>query len=299
MRVKRQLNPGGLFVQWIHVYEFNDRLLATILRALDAEFRDYEVYAANDGDLIIVASPKRFPRAQRANSPRGRRLSPMLERVRLRTVDELQLAALQASGRSRAVAGVRRRRQFGLLSARRPGRADGPVRRRRGQRPHAHRHGPHSRNGIAWRPGTQRRCDCRQRHLAPAAASACRIREGNDRVPAHRRDGRSFIGADATRHRSAARNPVGLRKRASRRYPARAHAARGKRRQPHGRALAGHRPVERPALGAVRGKDRSCELANGSTCSRPSRPAMRRAWPLSERDLRTKATRTTPSEPTP
>jgi spermidine synthase len=89
-RVKRQLNPGGLFVQWIQVYEFNDRLLAMILRALDAEFDDYAVYAANDGDLVIVASPTRLPESPSGAFATWPGMRPLLERVRLASLDEVE-----------------------------------------------------------------------------------------------------------------------------------------------------------------------------------------------------------------
>jgi spermidine synthase len=52
---KRYLAPGGLFVQWLQGYEFNDRLMASILAALGENFADYEIYEANPGDLLIVA----------------------------------------------------------------------------------------------------------------------------------------------------------------------------------------------------------------------------------------------------
>jgi hypothetical protein len=52
---KRYLAPGGLFVQWLHIYELNDRLLGSMLAALGENFADYEVYAANSSDLIVVA----------------------------------------------------------------------------------------------------------------------------------------------------------------------------------------------------------------------------------------------------
>lgn len=52
---KRYLAPGGLFVQWLHIYELNDRLLASMLAALGENFADYEVYAANSSDLLVVA----------------------------------------------------------------------------------------------------------------------------------------------------------------------------------------------------------------------------------------------------
>jgi len=53
--VKRYLAPGGLLVQWLQTYEFNDRLLASILAALGENFADFEVYEMNGVDLIVVA----------------------------------------------------------------------------------------------------------------------------------------------------------------------------------------------------------------------------------------------------
>jgi len=60
---KRYLAPGGLFVQWLHVYEFNDRLLGSIVSALGENFADYEIYESNPGDLLLVAVAEgRVPR---------------------------------------------------------------------------------------------------------------------------------------------------------------------------------------------------------------------------------------------
>ena len=53
--VKRYLAPGGLLVQWLQTYEFNDRLLGSILAALGENFSDYEIYELNGVDLIVVA----------------------------------------------------------------------------------------------------------------------------------------------------------------------------------------------------------------------------------------------------
>jgi len=61
--VKRYLTPGGLLVQWLQVYEFNDRLLGSILAALGENFADYEMYELNGVDLIVVAVAEgRVPR---------------------------------------------------------------------------------------------------------------------------------------------------------------------------------------------------------------------------------------------
>lgn len=68
---KRYLAPGGLFVQWLHLYEFNDRLLGSILAALDENFSDYELYETNSDDIVAVAvaagrvpRPAGFPQAE-------------------------------------------------------------------------------------------------------------------------------------------------------------------------------------------------------------------------------------------
>jgi len=53
--IKRYLAPGGVLVQWVQLYEFNDRLLGSILAALGKNFADYEVYETNGLDLVVVA----------------------------------------------------------------------------------------------------------------------------------------------------------------------------------------------------------------------------------------------------
>jgi len=61
--VKRYLAPGGLLVQWLQLYEFNDRLLGSILSALGDNFSDYEIYEINGWDIIVVAVAEgRVPR---------------------------------------------------------------------------------------------------------------------------------------------------------------------------------------------------------------------------------------------
>jgi predicted methyltransferase len=61
--VKRYLKPGGLLVQWLQTYEFNDRLLGSVLAALAENFSDFEVYETNGVDLIVVAVAEgRVPR---------------------------------------------------------------------------------------------------------------------------------------------------------------------------------------------------------------------------------------------
>lgn len=56
--VPRHLNENGLFVQWVQLYEINDALLGSILKALTPAFDDYSAYLSNQSDLLIIASPK-------------------------------------------------------------------------------------------------------------------------------------------------------------------------------------------------------------------------------------------------
>jgi predicted membrane-bound spermidine synthase len=53
--VPRHLQPGGLFVQWIQLYEINDELVASVMRALSKSFSDYRVYLSADADMLVVA----------------------------------------------------------------------------------------------------------------------------------------------------------------------------------------------------------------------------------------------------
>ena len=64
-KMRRYMKPGGLWVQWIQTYEFNDLLFLNILKALDVAFPYVSLYKApEEPDIIIVASDE--PVMQRA-----------------------------------------------------------------------------------------------------------------------------------------------------------------------------------------------------------------------------------------
>jgi spermidine synthase len=65
-RIRGHLNPDGLLVQWIQLYEIDASLVAAILRALGEEFPHYAVYAASDHDLLVVAGERPLPPAAHA-----------------------------------------------------------------------------------------------------------------------------------------------------------------------------------------------------------------------------------------
>jgi len=60
-RIRGHLNPGGLLVQWIQLYEMDASLVATVIGALGAEFPHYAVFAPSDHDLLIMAGERPVP----------------------------------------------------------------------------------------------------------------------------------------------------------------------------------------------------------------------------------------------
>ncbi len=53
-QVKRYLLPGGLYLQWLPLYETNMGLVSSVLKAFSAEFTDFALYTGADNDLLII-----------------------------------------------------------------------------------------------------------------------------------------------------------------------------------------------------------------------------------------------------
>jgi predicted membrane-bound spermidine synthase len=54
--IERHLEPGGLLVQWLHLYEADVELLASIFKALSVSFADYTVFNTDNSNVIVVAT---------------------------------------------------------------------------------------------------------------------------------------------------------------------------------------------------------------------------------------------------
>jgi predicted membrane-bound spermidine synthase len=90
-RARGKLNDGGILVQWLHTYSFSDPLLASILRALRESFPAFVIYAANSGDLVVVASPSgKVPPLDAAVLGLGR-VHDYLGRIEIRRVEDLAI----------------------------------------------------------------------------------------------------------------------------------------------------------------------------------------------------------------
>jgi hypothetical protein len=55
-RVRTHLADGGVFGQWLHLYELDDTLATMVLAALDQNFPSYEIFFTSNADILIVAS---------------------------------------------------------------------------------------------------------------------------------------------------------------------------------------------------------------------------------------------------
>ena len=55
-RARQYLAPHGIFGQWLHLYEINDDLVLSVVRAVHRNFPSYRIYLTNDVDILIVAS---------------------------------------------------------------------------------------------------------------------------------------------------------------------------------------------------------------------------------------------------
>lgn len=91
--VSHNLNPGGIYIQWLHLYETDARLFASIINAMDGNFSDWAIYSAHESDVIIVArNGEKLPEPALSAAPPE--LAPLLARVGVATPDDLRLLRL-------------------------------------------------------------------------------------------------------------------------------------------------------------------------------------------------------------
>ncbi len=82
---KRKLLPGGLFVQWIHTYSFDDQLFRMVLKTMGTSFSAVSVFQLRGGDYALIGSDEPF---DRSDLRRGER--------RFESSDKLQKALFEA-----------------------------------------------------------------------------------------------------------------------------------------------------------------------------------------------------------
>jgi predicted membrane-bound spermidine synthase len=72
-----RLKPGGLMVQWFHVYEMHDGIVDLVLRTFGSVFPSMEIWDSGAGDVILVGSNQQWD-----SSPEHLRIAYARELVR-------------------------------------------------------------------------------------------------------------------------------------------------------------------------------------------------------------------------
>ena len=88
-RVVHYLQPDGMFVQWIQMYETDINVIASVMKALSRHFGSYAVYNMDDADILIVAT-----RATSLPAADDRLISPRthaeLDRIGVQSIADIQ-----------------------------------------------------------------------------------------------------------------------------------------------------------------------------------------------------------------
>lgn len=90
-QAKRHLNPNGVFVQWLQMYEFDDALFASVIQALGSEFSDYAIYATDDSNVLIAAVPEGRLPAFDTTVLKQAGVKPLAESIGVRVEADLQI----------------------------------------------------------------------------------------------------------------------------------------------------------------------------------------------------------------
>lgn len=56
-----RLKPGGLMVQWFHLYEMHDGIVQLVLRTFTSVFPNVEIWDSCDGDIVLIGSQQPWP----------------------------------------------------------------------------------------------------------------------------------------------------------------------------------------------------------------------------------------------
>ena len=90
--VRTRLTAGGLFCQWIHLYNLAEEDLRTVVGGFTDVFPETALFVLHDGDALLIGSPGAFPAAPQ----------PVIEERIVRLADELAPYGITGFGALRA-----------------------------------------------------------------------------------------------------------------------------------------------------------------------------------------------------
>ena len=101
--LNRHLTEEGLFVQWIQLYEVDNDIVLSVLKAISDNFSDFVAYAAHDRDMLIVAKKKGKLSEPDPDILKIPAISGALERVFIKGMQDI---ALRKIGNKRSLKGL-------------------------------------------------------------------------------------------------------------------------------------------------------------------------------------------------
>ena len=95
---ERHLRPRGILAQWLQLYELEPRLVASVMGALSRTFPDYEVYATDDANILILARKGGQVGELRGDLFADSRVAGELRRHHIHSVADLETRRIAGSG---------------------------------------------------------------------------------------------------------------------------------------------------------------------------------------------------------
>ncbi len=89
--LNRHLTDNGLFVQWLQLYEVDNDLVLSVLKAISHNFSDFAAFAAHDRDMLIVARKNGALGALDRQVFAIPAISAALERIYIKGVQDIEL----------------------------------------------------------------------------------------------------------------------------------------------------------------------------------------------------------------
>ena len=89
--VNNYLEQDGLLVQWIQLYEIDFNLVTSVLKALSANYTDYQIFASNTSDILIVARKEGKLASLDPDIFKQTRLAGELARLNFHNIQDLEI----------------------------------------------------------------------------------------------------------------------------------------------------------------------------------------------------------------
>jgi spermidine synthase len=89
--IKRHLQENGLFVQWVQLYEIDVTLVASVLKAISANFADFVIYAPDYGNLLIIAKSSGTIGDPDLNLLNNQGIAQALRRIHIESMQDIEV----------------------------------------------------------------------------------------------------------------------------------------------------------------------------------------------------------------